>query len=148
MPFLSAFYSFFAFFMKSAVFTLLLTVGLASSAAAQKQDRHAELPGIGEPPAARVEEMTRQMSNSLHLNEAQYIRLRAVNQIKLARMDEISWQYKDDIAQQRAKLGELEAQYEDECSRILTPSQLSIYRSEQRQDTVPATPDPQEGGLG
>jgi hypothetical protein len=133
--------------MKSAVFTLLLFVGLASTAVAQKQDRHAELPGIGDPPAARVEEMTRQMSTVLHLNEAQYIRLRAVNQIKLIRMDEISWQYKDDVAQQRAKLGELEAQYEDECSRILTPSQLSLFRAEQ-QDAVPAKTDPQEGGLG
>ncbi|WBA42914.1 hypothetical protein [Hymenobacter canadensis] len=134
--------------MKSAAFTLLLFAGLASSAAAQKQDRHAELPGIGDPSAARVEEMTRQMSNTLHLNEAQFIRLRAVNQIKLTRMDEISWQYKDDIAQQRAKLGELEAQYEDECSRILTPSQLSLYRAEQQQDSVPPKADPQEGGLG
>ena len=134
--------------MKSVVFTLLLFVGLASTAAAQKQDRHAELPGVGGPPAVRVEEMTRQMSSVLHLNEAQYIRLRAVNQIKLTRMDEISWQYKDDVAQQRAKLGELEAQYEDECSRILTPSQLSLYRAEQQQDTVPVKTDPQEGGLG
>jgi hypothetical protein len=134
--------------MKSAVSTLLLLVGLAGTAVAQKQDRHAELPGLADPPAAQVEEMTRQMSNSLHLNEAQIIRLRVVNQIKLQRMDEISWQYKDDVAQQRAKLGELEAQYEDECSRILTPSQLSIYRAEQQQQAVPATPDPQEGGLG
>lgn len=134
--------------MKSAVLTFLLFVGLASAAVAQKQDRHAELPGSNDPPAARVDEMTRQMSTALHLNEAQIIRLRAVNQIKLTRMDEISWQYKDDVAQQRAKLGELEAQYEDECSRILTPSQLSMYRAEQQQDSVPAKPDPQEGGLG
>ncbi|MBC6699323.1 hypothetical protein [Hymenobacter sp. BT190] len=134
--------------MKTIVFTLLLMIGLVGVAAAQKQDRHAELPGIGEPPAALVDEMTRQMSNSLHLNEAQFIRLRAVNQIKLTRMDEISWQYKDDVAQQRAKLGELEAQYEVECSRILTPSQLSLYRAEQHQDTVPVKTDPQEGGLG
>ncbi|SHK44975.1 hypothetical protein [Hymenobacter psychrotolerans] len=133
--------------MKSAVFTLLLMVGLAGSAAAQKQDRHAELPGTGEPTQARVDELTRQMCNSLRLNEAQYIRLRSANQIKLARQEEISWQYKDNIAEQRAKLSELESQYEAECGRILTPSQLSLFHAEQQRD-MPLTTDPLEGGLG
>jgi hypothetical protein len=134
--------------MKSAVFTLLLLTGLAGTAAAQKQDRHAELPGSDGPSASRVDELTREMCNTLHLNEAQYIRLRAANQIKLTRMEEISWLYKDDVAQEHVKLSELEAQYEDECSRILTPSQLSIYRAEQQKDAVPEKTNPQEGGLG
>lgn len=134
--------------MKSAVFTLLLLTVLTGTATAQKHDRHAELPGSDGPSASRVDELTRQMCNSLHLNEAQYILLRAANKVKLTRMEEISWLYKDDIAQEQIKLSELEAQYENECSRILTPSQLSIYRAEQQKDTVPTKTDPQEGGLG
>ena len=133
--------------MKSAVFTLLLLVGLAGTAVAQKQDRHAELPGTGDPAPSRVEELTRQMCNSLRLNEAQYIRLRTANQIKLARLDEITWQYKDNLAEQHVKLNELEAQYEAECSRILTPSQLSLFHAEQQRDT-PAKTDALEGGIG
>ncbi len=134
--------------MKSVVFTLLLLTGLAGTAAAQKQDRHAELPGSDGPSASRVDGLTREMCNTLHLNEAQYILLWAANQVKLARMEEISWLYKDDVAQEHAKLSELEAQYENECSRILTPSQLSVYRAEQQKDTVPTKTDSQEGGLG
>jgi hypothetical protein len=90
------------------------------------------------------------MCNALHLNEAQYIKLRAANQTKLARIEEINWQYNSNIAEQRAKIGELEAQYEFECSRILTPSQLSLLRSEQQRETqpTPAPADPTEGGLG
>ncbi|MBC8084198.1 MAG: hypothetical protein H7Z21_13410 [Hymenobacter sp.] len=92
--------------------------------------------------------ITRQMCNELRLNEAQYIRLRTVNQLKLVRLDEISWQYKDDVAEQHVRIGELEAQYEAECRRILTPSQLSLLQSEQRRDAVPTKTDSLEGGLG
>ncbi|RYU74172.1 hypothetical protein [Hymenobacter persicinus] len=134
--------------MKTLFLTLFLLTGLVAGASAQMRDRHAERPGSGEVPVARVDEMTRQMCDRLHLNEAQYIRLRAANQIKIARLDEIQWQYKDDPNQQRVLMSELEAQYEVECGRILTPSQLSLFRSEQHRDSVPAQPDPNEGGLG
>ncbi|GAA4007569.1 hypothetical protein GCM10022408_19440 [Hymenobacter fastidiosus] len=122
--------------------------GLTAGASAQMRDRYAERPGTGDVPVARVEDMTRQMCDRLRLNEAQYIRLRAANQIKAARLDEIQWQHKDDPTRRRALLSELEAQYEAECGRILTPSQLSLYRSEQQRDSVPTQTDPNEGGLG
>lgn len=134
--------------MKNIVLTLLLLGGLSCAAMAQRKDVHAELPGSGEVSAVQVDEMTRQMCNVLHLNEAQYIKLRTANQIKLARIEEISWQFKDNVAEKRAKIGELEAQYEMECGRILTPSQLSMLRNEQQRDAVPAKADPTEGGLG
>jgi hypothetical protein len=87
------------------------------------------------------------MSSQLRLNEAQYIRLRAVNQIKLARLDEIEYEFSDaDLRRQKAI--ELEAQYEEECSRILSPSQLSVLRAEKQPATQPTTVDPNEGGLG
>ncbi|SHJ50873.1 hypothetical protein SAMN02745146_3289 [Hymenobacter daecheongensis DSM 21074] len=134
--------------MKAFLLTLFLISGMAAGASAQMRDRHAERPGIGDVPVERIDNMTRQMCDRLRLNEAQYIRLRAANQIKIARLDEIQWQYKDDPTQQRALLSELEAQYEAECSRILTPSQLSLMKSEQQRDSVPTQPDPNAGGLG
>ncbi len=83
----------------------------------------------------------------MRLNESQYIRLRAVNKTRLTRLDEITWQYKDDVAEQHARIGELEAQYEAECRRILTPSQLGMLHSDHH-DTILPTIDPTEGGLG
>ncbi|MDF7811419.1 hypothetical protein [Hymenobacter sp. YC55] len=134
--------------MKSSLITLLLFIGLTGVASAQKQDRHGELPGNNDPSIVRVREVTRQLCNSLHLNEAQYIRLRAVNQIRLTRLDEITWQYKDDIVEQRARISELESQYEAECRRILTPSQISALRTEEQHDDIRSTIDANEGGVG
>ena len=134
--------------MKSLLLTLTLLLGFATSTLAQKKDKHAEMPGSEEISEARVADLTRQMCNQLHLNEAQYIRLRAANRVKLTRLDEIHWQYRDDAAQQQAKLAELEAQYETECSRILTPSQLSLFRNQQQPEPAPQQPVNNEGGIG
>lgn len=113
------------------------------------KETHAELPGMNEPSSIRVDEITRHMSNQLRLNEAQYIKLRAVNKVKLARLDEIQWQYHDDPTRRNALMMELESQYENECSRILTPSQLSVLREEQKRDSVPTQPvNSTEGGIG
>jgi Tfp pilus assembly protein PilV len=134
--------------MKALFVTLLLLVGMQGTALAQKQDRHAELPGTSAVSQARLSEITRQMCNDMRLNEAQYIRLRAVNKTKLTRLEEISWLYKDNAVEQQAHIGELEAQYEAECSRILSPTQLSLLHEELQPDTVPATANPLEGGIG
>lgn len=134
--------------MKALFVTLLLVVGLHSAASAQKQDRHAELPGANAVSQLRLSTITRQMCNEMRLNEAQYIRLRAINKTKLARLDEISWQYRDNVVLQQARISELEAQYEAECSRILSPTQLTFLHAELQHDTVPATTDPLEGGIG
>ncbi|RTQ46041.1 hypothetical protein EJV47_23085 [Hymenobacter gummosus] len=134
--------------MKGFALTLLLS-GLVSVASAQMKDRIAAAPvrvsNGGTPVSA--DELTRQMANRLHLNEAQYIRLKAANQIKLARTDEIQWQYKQDPSTLQAKLQELDAQYEAECRRILTPSQISLMHAEQSQPVLPKT-EPAGNGLG
>ncbi|RPD45674.1 hypothetical protein DNI29_16070 [Hymenobacter sediminis] len=135
--------------MKTSVLTLLLVAGMSTISLAQKRDRYAERPGDADISLERVEEVTRQMSSQLRLNEAQFIKLREVNKIKLARLEEIQWQYQEDPQQRNAKLAELEALYEAECGRILTPSQLSLFRDEQKRDMVPTTPaNSNEGGLG
>ncbi|GAB2942157.1 hypothetical protein GCM10027048_03320 [Hymenobacter coalescens] len=132
--------------MKVLTLTLLLS-GLAVAASAQMKDRVAAAPG-GQPAVTTAAELTRQMANRLQLNEAQYIRLRSVNQIKLARMDEIQWQYQQDPSARQAKMAELEAQYEQECRRILTPSQIGMLHNEQKQDATPLPADPASNGLG
>ncbi|OON69980.1 hypothetical protein [Hymenobacter sp. CRA2] len=132
--------------MKKLLFTLLLG-GVAMSASAQMRDRVAGVP-TDNVTKAGAEQLTRQMTNRLRLNEAQYIRLRTVNQLKLARMDEIQWQYRNDPKTQQARLIELEAQYEQECRRILTPSQISLLRDEQPHDVVPTPTETAGNGLG
>lgn len=92
--------------------------------------------------------MTRQMSSQLKLSEAQVVRLRAVNKIKLARVDEIKWDYYQDPATRNSKMMELEAQYESECGRILTPTQLSMLQEENKRDAVPTSPTTNDGGVG
>ena len=69
--------------------------------------------------------LTREMANRLGLNEGQFLQLLPLNRTKLAGLDRINAQFRADEATRAAKAAELEAQYEQECGRILTPSQLS-----------------------
>lgn len=118
-----------------------LTVGLALAsftASAQMSDRVKEHPAaIKSPDAVAV---TRDMMNRLHLNEGQYLKLLPVNRTLLSGMSGIKRQYKNDETTRAAKEAELEAQYEQECSRILTPIQLSQLQQDKGQPaTTPAT---------
>lgn len=133
--------------MKALVITLFL-LGSCTLAHAQMKDRYAERPGAVEPFAAQVEQMTRLMSKQLHLNEAQVIQMRAVNRVKVSRAEEIQWQFQDNVEQRNAHLAELEALYETECRRILTPSQLSVLHDDKQRDAVPVPVNSSDGGLG
>ena len=77
--------------------------------------------------------VTREMTNRLHLNEGQFLKLLALNRTKLAGLHSIDQQYRDDEATRAAKAAELEAQFEQECGRILTPSQLSQLQQQNGQ---------------
>ena len=90
--------------------------------------------------------MTREMTNRLRLNEAQFMKLLPLNRIKLAGLSSINREYKDDAAVRAAKVAELEAQFEQECSRILTPTQLSQLQQKNNQPTT--TPANAGNGLG
>ena len=141
--------------MKALLFSLFLCVTVVGSASAQKKsikaqrvNLFAELPGTNEPSDEKVREMTRAMADQLHFNEAQYVRMLAANRIKLVRLDEIQWQYRDNVAVQQAKYAELQSQYEAECSHILSPTQLSaLHSSEKSPDALPKA-DPTAGGVG
>jgi len=83
-----------------------------------------------------VTAMTREMSNHLQLNEGQYIKLYSINRTRLARQQEIERATASDASARTTQLAELQGQYEQECARILTPSQLSLMQQDQ---TNPAT---------
>jgi hypothetical protein len=91
----------------------------------------AQAPEIGTQPS--VADQTRAMSNRLHLNEGQYIKIASINRIRVARQAEIERATAQDPSARTAQLEELQMQFEQECARILSPSQLSLMQQDQTQ---------------
>jgi len=121
-----------------ATAAVLLVMGV-STANAQMADRQVEHPAPGNRSSSDALSMTREMTNRLQLNEAQFVKLLPINRTKLSSINSINHMYKADEATRTQKLQELEAQYEQECSRILTPSQLSqLQQQNGRPVTAPA----------
>lgn len=83
-----------------------------------------------------VTTMTRDMSSKLQLNEGQYIKLYSINRTRMDRQQEIERATTSDATARTAQLAELQAQYEQECARILTPSQLSQLQQDPAQFTT------------
>ena len=126
--------------MKAKFYALLPLFALAYKPAhAQFADRSVERP-VQNGPAFSVAaaDLTRQMSSRLHLNEGQYVKLYAVNRTRIAELGEINTYFKADEAGRSARLAELDAQYEQECGRILSASQLSQLHQEQDAPSMPA----------
>lgn len=132
--------------MKAFLLILLFLSGLGSVAQAQMKEQYAERAEGTDSNVAEAEALTRQMTVQLRLNEAQIVRLHKINSIKVAQADEIQWQYHESPSRMQQALSELQSQYDQECSRILTPSQLSLLRGQQ--PATPAPPSDTEGGLG
>lgn len=124
---------------KLPLICLTLFLALSSFAAkAQMADRLSEHPSTKKAAAPDAVAITREMTNRLHLNEGQFLKLLPLNRTKLAGMSSINREYRNDESARAAKAAELEAQYEQECSRILTPSQLSQLQQENQPSTAPA----------
>ena len=102
-------------------------------------DRITEQPTPREASRQEVVAQTREMANRLHLNEGQYLQLLPLNRTRLSTLNRINREYRADAAARAAKSAELEAQFEQECSRILTPSQLSQLQRDAPPATAPAT---------
>lgn len=96
------------------------------------------------PPTVDAVAMTREMTTRLHLNEGQFLQLLPLNRTKLSGLSSINREYRNDETARNAKTAELEAQYEQECSRILTPSQLSQLQ----QSSTPPAAEPAGTGNG
>ena len=94
--------------------------------------------------APDVTVQTREMAERLKLNEAQYIRLLSINRTRLVRQHQIEHATASNAAARSAQLAELQGQYEQECSRILSPTQLSQLQ----QDTAQPQPTAIANGNG
>lgn len=140
--------------MQPKFFSLLTSASLAlvtTAAHAQRGDQLVAAPvtmmTAQQPFSIPAAEMTRTMSTRLKLNEGQYVKLYQINKTRVNEVAQIERQYKDDPGARATKLSELEAQYEQECSRILTPTQLSQLQRDEKL-TQPATPAGTGNGLG
>ncbi|TXK46365.1 hypothetical protein FVR03_10785 [Pontibacter qinzhouensis] len=72
-------------------------------------------------------EMTRALTNSLQLNEPEYIKLKALNRSLFAKTAEINAAYNNDQAARLQKLNELELNFEKDLTSFLTPMQLTSF---------------------
>ncbi|GAB2536315.1 hypothetical protein [Rufibacter soli] len=72
-------------------------------------------------------EMSRQMYNDLQLNEGQYVKIKALNQARLDKFNEIEKMYANDAQMRDAKIKEVNAQLDQEFAAILTPKQFTSY---------------------
>ena len=138
--------------MTPKFFSLLTIISLAlvsTAAHAQFGDQVVATPTAVAPQllAVSAAELTREMSTRLQLNEAQFIKLYQVNKTRVSQLAQIERNYKNDPSAFTAKKAELEAQYEQECRRILTPSQLGQLH-EDRPSQPSTTPVGTNNGLG
>jgi Spy/CpxP family protein refolding chaperone len=138
--------------VKTILTSLTLVLAMVTfSANAQMSDRLSERPTFSMATSTKMVSndavvVTRDMTNRLHLNEAQFLDLLPLNRTKLASIKSINREYRSDDETRAAKLAELEAQFEQECSRILTPSQLSQFQQQNEQPA--ATPANSGPGVG
>ncbi|UOQ70959.1 hypothetical protein [Hymenobacter cellulosilyticus] len=79
-----------------------------------------------------------------HLNEAEYLRLRAAQERLLTRRDQVLHAYAPESPLREPQLYKVQLQFELERQRALSPSQLSLLPDQQR-DLLPL---PEGNGLG
>ena len=125
-------------FKLATVLTTVCLLWCASPAKAQMADRITEQPTPRQASREEAMALTREMANRLHLNEGQYLQLLPLNRTRLNALNGIKREQHVDAATRAAKAAELEAQFEQECSRILTPSQLSQLQREAQPANAPA----------
>ncbi|MFT2007829.1 hypothetical protein ACMA1I_04075 [Pontibacter sp. 13R65] len=75
----------------------------------------------------KCSELTRAMSETLQLNELEYIKVKALNREFFAKTAEILAAYKSDKAAREQMLQDLEGKFEDNLKALLTPMQLHAY---------------------
>ncbi|MBG8554637.1 hypothetical protein [Hymenobacter guriensis] len=94
--------------------------------AAQAGDQVVELPCplASVRTAVRSRVITRDLSQSLHLTQAQQVRMRVLYLTMVARQDELQWHYGGDPEQLRLQSQALDTYYEQECRKILRPAQV------------------------
>jgi hypothetical protein len=110
--------------MKATFFLLPLALSLAAAGNAQTL------------PPQNPTELTREMSARLQLNEGQFVKLLTLNRTRQTRQREIEQATKTDASARTSQLAELQSQYEQECGRIMSPSQLSQLQQDENQNNT------------
>ena len=77
----------------------------------------------------RINLLTRVMAAELGLNEAEYLKLQALNRERVVKSDEIAEFYAHDREIQAKKLLELEASFDKKFKAMLSPNQLAAYNA-------------------
>ncbi len=78
-----------------------------------------------------VTEASRQMYNDLQLNEAQYLKVRQLNQLKHDRMRDMEQVYRNDPQMMDQKRAALNAELDAEYRSVLRPDQFEMYLSQE-----------------
>ena len=69
-------------------------------------------------------ESTRALANTLLLNEAEYIQLKALNRERLLKLEEIALTFSNDAVTREARMQEVENKFTKKMRKFLTPSQM------------------------
>ena len=116
--------------MIKAILSSLLVVLVCSFANAQTISSSAE---------KRITLLTRVMATELQLNEAEFIKLKALNRERVLKSDEVASMYSNDPAILTAKLSEIEADFDKQFTALLNPVQLAAYKTYQEDQNAKLT---------
>lgn len=97
--------------------------------------------------ATQATALTKPLINQLKLNEGEYVRLRMLHKRWLVGVADIKQSTPNPLVQRIEMMG-LESRFEQECTRVLTPQQVSELRQDTPHDVMPAQPADDQGGLG
>jgi hypothetical protein len=117
---MNCFYHKFLFAMKKHLLFLIFFFFTATLSMAQDLSSSAE---------KRINLLTRVMASELGLNEAEYLKLQALNRERVVKSDEIAEFYAHDQEIQAKKLLELEASFDKKFKAMLSPNQLAAYNT-------------------
>jgi hypothetical protein len=134
-------------YMHHVLFTFLLSGQLSATAPLPYSN-----PWIGPLPddlgiAAQATQLTKPLINKLKLNEAEYVHLRMLHKRWLVGLDDIKQNTTNPLMQRIETLG-LESRFEQECQRVLSPTQVSELKMDSPHDVMPTQPADDQGGLG
>ncbi|PSR53562.1 hypothetical protein AHMF7605_08495 [Adhaeribacter arboris] len=108
--------------MRKVVLSLIIAAFFSTFTQAQNIPSSAE---------KRITLLTRVMATELQLNEAEYIKLRALNRERILKSDEIAAMYSDNPAILASKLKEVETDFDKKFTALLNPVQLAAYKTYQ-----------------
>lgn len=103
--------------------TLSLAFGLFFSVAGFAQDRTQPVADA----RTKAYKMTRIMADNLRLNESEYIRVRTLNEERMAEAAQAAALYQNDPELKDSKLKEIEEQFDRQLQALLSPRQLEAY---------------------